>query len=512
MAVQITEGVYWLGVQDPDLRYFDIVMKTDSGTTYNAYLVKGENGAALIDAVKEPFFEEYLSSLREVTDLEQVKYLVINHTEPDHSGAVQKLLEVMPHLTIVASGTALEFLKEVCRRPFNCQPIVKGYKIELGGKTLSFLSALLLHWPDNIFTYLQEDKILFSGDCFGSHFTGPHLFNDEIEAELFPAFKYYYDGIMSPFKKYVIKALNRLERVDIGMICPGHGLILRQNPHDYMNHYRQWSEPVQPSTQIKVVIAYASAYGYTKMLGEHIEAGMLENGGIEVKWFDLIYSTPEEVMAELEGARGLLIGTPTLNKDAVLPVWQLLAHLSPVTHGGMIAAAFGSYGWSGEGVPHVESRLRMLRMKLMPGIRARLKPAPEQLEAAQAWGRDFAAALKGDESRLQTGLSYQIEINPHYGKDNPAAEYPRIYQNEDIIVYWNPELCTHDTNCFDTLGTVFNPARRPWVDINGDSPLNIIKTIDRCPSGALKYGLPEGSRVSGAIACGPGFIHKKTGS
>ena len=265
----------------------------------------------------------------------------------------------------------------------------------------------------------------------------------------------------------------------------------------------------EPAATIKVVIAYASAYGYTKMLGEQIAAGMLEEGDIEVKWFDLVYRSPQEVMAELEDAQGLLIGTPTINKDAVPPVWQLLAQLSPITHGGLIAGAFGSYGWSGEGVPHVETRLRMLRMKLKPGYRVRLKPTPEQLEAARVWGREFAQALKGNESLLKSDLNYQIEINPHYGEEHSRDEYPRVYQNEDIIVYWNPALCTHDTNCFETLGTVFNPARRPWVNINGDSPQNIIKTIDRCPSGALKYDLPASSRLSREMALGPGYIDKK---
>ena len=505
MAVEITDGVYWLGVKDPGLRHFDIVMTTEVGTSYNAYLVKGENAAALIDTVKEPFFEEYMASLCNVTDLQQVKYLIINHTEPDHSGSVERLLETMPHLTVVASGTALEFLREICTRPFDCQAIRKDFRVELGGKTLTFMSALLLHWPDNIFTYLAEERVLFSGDCFGSHFTSPQLFNDEIEAELFPAFKYYYEGIMAPFRGYVTKAVDRLQRIDIDMICPGHGLILRRNPQAYISQYREWAAFPPPSPQKKVVIAYASAYGYTKLLGQHIAAALLEDSGITVKWFDLVESAPEEVIAELEGAQGFLIGTPTLNKDAVLPVWQLLAHLSPVTHGGMIAAAFGSYGWSGEGVPHVESRLRMLRMRLLPGIRVRLKPTSQQLEAARQLGRDFAAALKGEEGKLQTDLNYQIQINPHYTKDKADIDYPLSYSNRDLIVYWNPEMCTHDTNCFHTLGKVFNPNRRPWVNIDGDTALNIIKTIDRCPSGALKYGFPEGSALQGHIAPGPGF-------
>lgn len=505
MAIPITEGVFWLGVKDPELRHFDIVMTTEVGTTYNAYLVEGDKSAALIDTVKEPFFDEYLDSLRQVIDLEKIKYLIINHTEPDHSGAVEKLLAVMPNLIVVASGTALEFLREVCMRPFHCQAIGKGSKIDLGGKTLTFLSALLLHWPDNIFTYLAEDKILFSGDCFGSHFTADTLFDDEIEADFFPAFEYYYQGIMSPFRSYVVKAVDRLRRVDIDIICPGHGPLLRANPRQYIEQYREWAAGALPR-QKKVVIAYASAYGYTKMLGENIAVGMLEQADITVKWFDLVESAPEEVVAELESSQGFLIGTPTLNKDAVQPVWELLAHLSPVTHGGMIAAAFGSYGWSGEGVPHVESRLRMLRMHLLPGLRVRLKPTPKQLEAARTLGRDFAAALKGEGGKAQTDLNYQIQINPHYGSAKSAADYPKTYQNEDIVIYWEPEMCTHDTNCFHTLGSVFNPARRPWINIDGDAPQEIIKAIDRCPSGALKYAFPVGSRLKGQIAAGPGFI------
>lgn len=507
MTFAINNGVYWVGVQDPGLRHFDIVMETEHGTTYNSYLVRGEQGAALIDTVKAPFFEEYLARIQEVISLHEIKYLVVNHTEPDHAGSVENLVQLIPDLKIVASDTSLEFLREICRIPFHFEPIVRGFKIDLQGKTLQFASALMLHWPDNLYTYLVEDQILFSGDSFGSHYCHPGMYDDTAGPDMLQAFKYYYDGIMAPFHNYVLKAARRLERYDIQMICPGHGPILRTDPRQYIEQYRLWAEAASDiGGRPKIVVAYASAYGYTKTLADCIREGLCTVGDFDIKTFDLVDDPVSSVLQELEDARGLLIGSPTLNKDAVLPVWQFLAHLSPVEHGRLQAAAFGSYGWSGEAVPNIEARLRMLRMNILPGLRVRLKPSPDDQEKAREFGRAFAMGIMGEEAELETGLAYHAEINFHRNHPCRLEEYPRTYTNDDIIVYWNPHLCTHDTNCFDSLGAVFNPATRPWIDVNGASAEDIIRIIDRCPSRALRYAIPPGSSVPRDKADGPGSI------
>ena len=504
-ALKISEGVYWVGVQDPELRVLDIIMKTEFGTSYGAYLVKGEDGAALIETVKEPFWDEYLDNISSVGDLSEIKYLLINHTEPDHSGSVSKILQLIPGLKIVGSGNGMEFLQEVCNQSYEYQIIGKGQQIELGGKTLKFISAMLLHWPDNVYTYLKEDIILFSGDSFGSHYSDDRLFNDLIEADIKPAFKYYFDHIMGPFKPYVIRAMDKLARYEIDMICPGHGPIIRTDVSSYIDLYRQWAQPRPANERPQIVIAYVSAYGYTKQLAQQIAEGVNDHGNIEVNQYDLLETAEETVLEKMKNADGILIGSPTINKDALPPVWSLLHQLSPIECEGKKTAAFGSYGWSGEAVPNLECRLRMLRMRIMPGLRVRLNPCLVSLELARDFGRNFARAVSGEDKLLEPVLEYQIRVNTNRAMPVRREDY-KSYANKDLIVYWNPDRCTHDTNCFGSLGTVFNPETRPWVNIAADEPENIITTINACPSGALKYSIPQGSRLFPDPNPGPGSI------
>ena len=507
-VMQIKDNIFWVGVMDPELEVFDIIMKTEYGTSYNSYLVRGEEKIALIDSVKEEFFEEHLARLKQVVDLEQIDYLIVNHTEPDHAGSIEKLLNLIPGLTIVGHANAVEFLREVCNCDFPYQMIRNRSEIDLGGKTLHFINALLLHWPDTMYTYVKEDKVLFSCDSFGSHYPDERLFNDLINKDLTEELRDYFEHILGPFKIPMQRALDRLERYDIDIICPGHGPVLRQNLDYYINLYREWSkETTATDTRPTVILAWISAHGYTEKLAASIEEGLNTDDALNVKVYDMLTADPNELAWEIETASGVLIGSPTINKDAPPQVWDLLTRLSPLIHGGKVAAAFGAYGWSGEAVPIIESRLRILRMKIMPGLRVRMKPAVSDLEQANDFGKRFARAVLGGDGLLEGDLKFQAGANPNNTYDFKLDNYQRIYQNSDIMVYWNPEQCTHDTNCFSTLPTVFNTEARPWVNIDGDDPHAIIKTVDGCPSGALRYSLPEGSTVNPDLARGPGWIH-----
>ncbi|MGI6435998.1 MAG: (4Fe-4S)-binding protein [Syntrophomonadaceae bacterium] len=506
-VVQIKDNVFWVGVLDPELEVFDIIMKTEHGTSYNSYLVRGEDKIALIDSVKEEFFEEHLAKLKQVVELEQINYLIVNHTEPDHSGSIARLLGLIPGLTIVGHANAVEFLRGVCNCDFPYQMIRNRSEIDLGGKTLHFINALLLHWPDTMYTYVKEDKILFSCDSFGSHYPDERLFNDLIGKDLTAELRDYFKHILGPFKTPMQRALERLKRYDIDILCPGHGPVLRDNLAAYIDHYREWSkETVAASTRPTVILTWISAHGYTEKLAASIEQGLNSGGALNVKVYDLLTADPNELAREIKTAAGLLIGSPTINKDAPPQVWSLLTILSPLVHGGKAAAAFGAYGWSGEAVPIIESRLRMLRMKIMPGLRVRMKPTISDLKQANDFGQRFAQAVLGDGSLLEGDLIFQAEVNPNNTHDFKAEDYKKIYRNSDIMVYWNPEQCTHDSNCFSTLPTVFNTEARPWVNIDGDDPHAIIKTVDSCPSGALRYSLPQGSKVKPDQARGPGWI------
>ena len=191
-AINIAEGVYWVGVQDPNLRVFDIIMETEYGTSYNSYLVKGSDKTVLFETVKEKFFDEFLNNLKEVADVSEIDYLIVNHVEPDHSGSVEKLLKLNPKITVLGSDIALGFLKEIVNKQFLSQTVNYEETLDLGGKTLKFISAPFLHWPDSIYTYLVEDGILFSCDSFGCHFSDPRLFNDVLDddSDLLDAYKY----------------------------------------------------------------------------------------------------------------------------------------------------------------------------------------------------------------------------------------------------------------------------------------------------------------------------------
>ncbi len=492
-AVKIKENVFWIGVQDHGLRVFDIIMETQYGSSYNAYLVKGSEKTVLIETVKEKFFEEYLENIKELVDLSEIDCLIMNHTEPDHSGSVARLLQLIPDLTVVAHPNSIEFMEEIANLSFKNRAVGNGSKLSLGDKNLQFISALLLHWPDTIYTYLKEDKILFSCDSFGSHYADDRIFNDLIEKDFSDAYKYYFDVIMGPFKPHVLKALDKIEGLDIDCICPGHGPVLRKNIKYYLEFYRQWASPrIEKDQRPKIVIAYASAYGYTEKMAQTIEKVLKDSGDFNLKSYDLMETSSTEVSCEMENADGILIGSPTINKDIVPPVWNLLGQLSPIVHKGKVAAAFGAYGWSGEAVPAMEKRLISLRMKVMKGLRIRFNPSEKQLEEVRAFAGDFARAVK---NRAIESLKDSFIGDTSDDLKVGQGEYIKEYRNKDLIVHWNPERCMHDTHCFIGLPQVFDPEARPWVNMEGASPTDIIKAIDRCPSGALKYSIPEDSCI-----------------
>ncbi len=400
-SVLIANDVYWVGVRDPQLRIFDMVMTTDVGTSYNAYLIKGSDKTALIEVCESKFFDQYLDNVKSIVDPAEIDYLIMNHTEPDHSEAVGQLIDLAPNLTVLASSTALSFLREIVNKKFKSQEVNDGDRVQLGNKTLHFINVPFLHWPDTIYTYLEEDKILFSCDSFGSHYPDERLFNDLMESDFMVPYKEYFDAIISPFKPYVLEALDKIKELPLDMVAPGHGPILRKDIDRYIDLYRQWSAPPPGSAndKPKIVMAYLSIYGFTKMLADSIEEGINTIGDFEIKRYSLIedkLDDPElisRVAEDLLDASGFLVGSNTVNGDALPPIWKLLNSLSPISHGDKTAMAFGAYGWSGEAVPNIENRLRSLRMQVIPGVKVNFKPSEGKLEDAFNLGMDFARAI-----------------------------------------------------------------------------------------------------------------------
>ena len=394
-AIKAMDDLWWVGVEDHDLRVFDIVMHSDWGTSYNAYAVRGTEGVALFETVKEKFFDEYLANLKEVCSLDEVRYIVVGHTEPDHSGSLEKLLDLTPNATVVGSATAITFLKEIVNKPFASRAVKDGETIDLGGRTLSFLSVPFLHWPDSMYTYIPELGALFTVDSFGCHYADDRVFNDLIDGDFTEAYKYYFDCIMGPFKPFVLKALDKIKGLDIRFIGNGHGPVLRTDIPKYLEMYRAWATPVVvPADERRVAIAYVSAYGYTRQLAGVIADALAEGGVKHVELYDLVECDLETARAAVQSADGFLLGSPTLVGDALPPIYEMLVGLNPIIHKGKPAGAFGSYGWSGEAVPKLTAQMQAIGLALpVEGLKVRFKPSEAQLAEARQFGLDFAAAV-----------------------------------------------------------------------------------------------------------------------
>lgn len=392
-SYKIQEGLLWVGAVDPDLRIFDIIMHTPYGTTYNSYVITGSEKTAIFETVKYEFFDQYIDRLKDANiDVSKIDYLVVSHTEPDHAGSVGKMIDICPNITIVASSVAIKYLEKITNKKFKYITVSDNSEISLGDKTLKFISAPFLHWPDTIYTYVKELNTLLTCDSFGAHYSTNNVFDDLVENydDYMDALKYYYDCIFGPFKPYVLKAIDKIKDLDLKYVCTGHGPVLRKNIEHIISLYKEWSTPPSKNKIPKVVICYVSAYGYTAKLAESLFNSIGKNNDIEVKMYDVIKFDKNEILNELSSADGILFGTPTINSDMLEPIRDLLNNLNPVVHGGKIAGAFGSYGWSGEGVPNTESRLKELKMKLLtPSLKINFNPSDEELDEAYKYGSTF---------------------------------------------------------------------------------------------------------------------------
>ncbi len=394
--LQIADGVYWVGALNPDLRVFDIIMRTAHGTTYNAYLVRGQK-TALIDTVKHDFEGDLLAEVRALVDPKAIDYVIINHTEPDHSGALARLLAEAPQAQLIASRTGEHFVRHILNRDVGLRKVGDGDRLDLGGKTLRFVSAPFLHWPDTMFTYLEEQRILFPCDVFGAHFCDARLFDDQV-ADFSGEWRYYFDVIMRPFKDKMLEALEKIRDWPIDIIAPSHGAILRTNPRRYIDLYETWSRSPAHGPGTRVVVAYVSAYGNTRRMAEAVAAGAQE-AGAQVLLVDAERENPAALLDEIEAADVLLVGSSTIAGDAVKPIWDLLNSLATLRLKGKRGGVFGSYGWSGEAIPMLEERLRSLKLQLPePAVKAILVPTADDLAACRNLGRRVAAANQSGDS------------------------------------------------------------------------------------------------------------------
>ncbi len=396
LPVKILPGIHWVGAQNPELRRFDVVMETQYGTSYNAYLVQGTEKTALIDTVKDGFLEESLGLIANIMDPAKIDYIILQHTEPDHSGALKALLDVAVNAQVYCTKAASLYLPAIANRELPITVVKEGDTLALGGRTLTFIMAPFLHWPDTMFTYDESTGALFTCDAFGCHYAAAQVLESKTDPEFQEARRYYYDCIVSPFAPYVTKAIRHVSElgINISAILPSHGPVLDKDPMGAVALYADWAGERVALTKNKVFVGFVSCYGYTKRLAERLTA-RLQAAGLESECHDLVEIAPEEAVKRIYAADGLAIGCPTVNADALAPVHGLLTELSVPVMRGKRAVAFGSFGWSGEAVPLVEARLSALGCKLSaPGVKARFQPDKADFTAIDGLADALIAAIK----------------------------------------------------------------------------------------------------------------------
>jgi len=396
-VLKVTDSVNWIGVLDHDLVSFDIVMETKYGTTYNSYFINAEK-KAVIDTVKETFWPEYREKLLSLTDPGEIDFIICNHTEPDHSGSLRHLLELAPNATVVGSGQALTYLSEMIDHSFNSLKVKDNDVINLGNKKLKIIGAPNLHWPDSIYTYLEEEGLIFSCDSFGAHYANELMMDDLVE-DYTDAFDYYFDVILKPYSKFMLKAIDKINSLPIDMICPGHGPILRSTWKEKMDRSAKYATQYLETTrkENRVLVAYVSAYGYTKEMATMVAEGLKKAGNITVDLLDIETVLLGDLEEHVVRADGLIIGSPTINQNTLLPVYKLFSIINPIRDKGKPAAVFGSFGWSGEAVKLIEEHLKNLKLNVVSeGLAARFYPNSEDSDRIVTLAQEFGQALQAE--------------------------------------------------------------------------------------------------------------------
>lgn len=394
--MRVTDHVSFVGVLNPGLRVFDIIMRTEYGTSYNAYVVKGKDKTALIDASHEKFRDTFLANVENEVAIEDIDYLIVNHTEPDHSGAIRYLLEKNPDLEIYGTHATLNNLKAITGMEFRSHKVADGDSLSLGDLTLTFLVSPNIHWPDTMMTWCEEEGILFSCDFLGAHYAEPTMFMETMvyPDHYLPEFENYYTAIMSPFKSFVLKALDKIKDLPIRYVAPSHGPLLNaEEAKNAMALYKTWSTPVEKDKK-SVAIYYVSAYGYTRDMAQYL-AEKLEAKALDVVSFDIIKEDEATLAAHLD-ADALVFGSPTINRAALKPVWDVISSMDAVGAAGKPYATFGCYGWSGEAVEQLNHRLDDLKMKKAgESVRSRFMPTEDTHAELDALAAAIADSLQG---------------------------------------------------------------------------------------------------------------------
>ncbi|MDO7789112.1 anaerobic nitric oxide reductase flavorubredoxin [Desulforamulus aquiferis] len=394
---QIKDKIYWVGIKDWELRRFHgDEYSTHRGSTYNSYLIKDQK-IALVDTVWTPFHMEYVEELDKKYGLKNIELIVIQHCEQDHAGSLAYLMDKIPNIPIYCTKKGSEMIRKHFHKDWNLIPVKTGDSVDLGEMKLIFIEAPMLHWPDTMMTYVQGANVLLSNDPFGQHFASPHFYNDQVDqGELYQEALKYYANIITPFNKLVKGKIKELKSLNlpIDIIAPSHGIIWRDNPMQIVEKYDQWASNYHEGS---VVILYDTMWGATKRMALAIAKG-LEEAGIPTRVLNIAKSDKNDLITEVFKAQGVIIGSSTVNNGILSSGAAILEMIKGLKFKGKIGAAFGSYGWSGEGVKIIEEWMKESGIKIVQdGKRVAYEPTADEILECEEFGRDFSIKLNTNE-------------------------------------------------------------------------------------------------------------------
>ncbi|HMA67308.1 MAG TPA: flavodoxin domain-containing protein [Desulfosalsimonadaceae bacterium] len=387
--VEIARGIYNVGVIDWNIRDFH-GYSTECGTTYNAYLIVDEK-VVLIDAVKKEFADQLLANIAAVVDPRRIDLVISNHTEMDHSGGLPRVMHAIgEEKPLYCSKMGRKNLAQHFGEKFAYQPLENGQEMEIGSRTLTFLETRMLHWPDSMFTYAKEDRILFSSDAFGQHYAGYEMFDDAVDEQMIMGqAKKYFANILLLYTAKILKLAQQITDMglEIEMICPDHGIIWRRDPAKIINAYVDWS---RQEAGKKAVVIYDTMWKSTRLMAEAIAGGIAESG-VSVRPIHIRSSHRSDIITEVLDAKAVVVGSPTLNNGLFPTVADVLTYMKGLRPKNKIGAAFGSYGWSGESVKLLQEELAAMKFDVMEeGMKIQYVPQAEDLEKCREYGKTIA--------------------------------------------------------------------------------------------------------------------------
>jgi len=395
MNVKIKNNVSWVGKIDWELRKFHgDEYSTHRGSTYNSYLIR-ERKTALIDTVWAPFAEEYVENLAKEIDLKKIDYVIANHAESDHSGALPALMRRIPEAPIYCTANGVKSLKGHYHQEWNFHPVKTGDTLSLGDKQLVFVEAPMLHWPDSMFCYLTGDNVLFSNDAFGQHYASEYLFNDLVDQEeLYVEALKYYANILTPFSALVDKKIKEFLalKLPLDMICTSHGVIWRDKPAQIVEKYLAWANQYKEN---QITIVYDTMWNGTRIMAEHIAKGIHgADPAVNVKLFNAAQRDKNDIIAEIFKSKALVLGSPTVGKGILTSIAALLEEVRGLGFKGKKAAVFGAYGWSGESVGVLKGSLEKAGFAVVDeGLKALWNPSEEARRQCLEYGGRLATEL-----------------------------------------------------------------------------------------------------------------------